>query len=269
MTNQNSIQVFNNTQFGSVRIVTNQSNQPLFCLTDVCSILGLDNTAKVKTRLDANGCIMIDLNTVPNKDGFMVPMLGNSMATFITEDNFYDCVFDSVKPEAKVFRKWVTSEVLPQIRQTGGYIPIAAEETIEETMARMLIVANKTLELKTQRLQILEEQSERQRKQIGVLQPKADYTDNVLQSVNTYTTTQVAKALNFRSATALHTSLVMNKVLFLQSGQYQLSSKYAGNGYTQTRTHQYKESLTGREMTNSITVWTEKGKKFLHEYFNK
>ena len=266
---ENVMQVFSNTQFGSVRMTTTENNEPLLCLADVCGILGLDNTRQVKRRLDPNGCVMIDLNEVITNDGVSISMLGNSMATFITEDNFYDCVFDSVKPEAKVFRKWVTSEVLPQIRQTGGYIPIAAEETIEETMARMLIVANKTLELKTQRLQILEEQSERQRNQIGILQPKADYTDNVLQSVNTYTTTQVAKALNFRSATALHTSLVMNKVLFLQSGQYQLSSKYAGNGYTQTRTHQYKESLTGREMTNSITVWTEKGKKFLHEYFNK
>lgn len=256
---ENVMQVFNNTQFGSVRITTNQLNEPQFCLTDVCGILELTASA-VRQRLDDD---VVSTYTIADSLG------RQQLTNFIDEDGLYDVILDSRKPEAKLFRKWVTSEVLPQIRQTGGYIPIAAEETIEETMARMLIVANKTLELKTQRLQILEEQSERQRNQIGILQPKADYTDNVLQSVNTYTTTQVAKALNFRSATALHTSLVMNKVLFLQSGQYQLSSKYAGNGYTQTRTHQYKESLTGREMTNSITVWTEKGKKFLHEYFNK
>ncbi|MDD2192145.1 MAG: BRO family protein [Bacteroidales bacterium] len=122
------MQVFDNTNLGSVRVTTNENNEPLFCLADVCRILDLKNPSQVKSRLDQAGCVSIDLNKLISSDGVSINMLGNSIATFVDESNFYDCVFDSVKPEAKAFRKWVTSEVLPQIRQTGGYIPIAQEE---------------------------------------------------------------------------------------------------------------------------------------------
>ena len=94
------------------------------------------------------------------------------------------------------------------------------------------------------------------------LAPKAEYTDKVLQSDNTYTFTQVAKSLNMKSAIELGMKLIGMRVMFKQSGQYQLMSRYSGLGYTQTRTHQYVHN--GEIGTSTRTVWTEKGRLFLH-----
>ena len=97
--------------------------------------------------------------------------------------------------------------------------------------------------------------------------PKVEYVDNVLLSNNTYTFTQMAKELNMTSALALSNILKENGVIFRQSGQWMLKAKYSGKGLTKTRTHTYRES-NGRRGTSSITVWTEKGRAFLHRILN-
>ena len=119
------ITIFNNDLFGSVR-VTEVNNQPLFCLADVCKALDLGNPSQVKTRLDDG---VISNEVIPDSIGRQQEM------TFVNEDGLYDVILDSRKPEAKVFRKWVTSEVLPSIRKSGGYIAAKAEDTPEEIMA--------------------------------------------------------------------------------------------------------------------------------------
>lgn len=73
---------------------------------------------------------------------------------FVNEDGLYDVILDSRKPQAKAFRKWITSEVLPAIRKTGGYIVSNPEESPEDIMARALIVAQQTIERHRQQLQI-------------------------------------------------------------------------------------------------------------------
>ena len=125
----NTIKIFENEQFGKVRIAMSENNEPFFCLADVCQILDLI-PSKVAQRLDKDVLSKYPLETAG----------GIQQANFVDEDGLYDTILDSRKPEAKKFRKWVTSEVLPRIRKTGGYI------------ARALIVAQETLKRKEQRL---------------------------------------------------------------------------------------------------------------------
>lgn len=96
--------------------------------------------------------------------------------------------------------------------------------------------------------------------------PKAQYYDNTLQSAHTYTSTQMAKELNMRTAEQLHKVLKEKGIMFYQSGQWMLTAKYSEKGYTKPRTTVYTRS-DGSQGTNTITVWTESGRAFLHKVF--
>lgn len=121
---------------------------------------------------------------------------------FVNEDGLYDVILDSRKPEAKAFRKWVTSEVLPAIRRQGGYIQAGEQDSDADIMARALMIAQKTIDSKQQRIQMLEGERDTLQQQNRLLAPKAQYTDEVLQSTSTITFTELAKELNFRRARA-------------------------------------------------------------------
>lgn len=186
--------------------------------------------------------------------------------TFIDEPNLYKCIFQSRKKEAEQFQDWICSEVLPSISKTGGYIASAPEESPEQIMARALLVAQRTIEQNKQRLQMLEGEKEILEEQNRLLAPKASYTDDVLQASSTYTFTQMAKELNFTGVQSFMTKLKELKLIFKQSGQWQLTAKYAGKRYTTTRTARYFRS-DGTPDTSVSTVWTEKGRMFLHSFF--
>ena len=105
-----SIQVFNNPAFGNIRVAGTEEN-PQFCLADVCKALGL--TAKfVNQRLAKEVVSNHPLETAG----------GTQQALFVNEDGLYDVILDSRKTEARQFRKWITSEVLPTIRKHGAYM---------------------------------------------------------------------------------------------------------------------------------------------------
>lgn len=114
------IQIFNNPQFGEVRIVINEQNEPMFCLPDVARVLQLRST-KLAQRLSEDVLSKYPLKT----NG------GIQMVNFINEDGLYDAILDSRKPEARKFRKWVTYEVLPSIRKCGAYM---TSDIIERTL---------------------------------------------------------------------------------------------------------------------------------------
>ena len=116
----NEIQVFNNPQFGAVRTAGTADN-PMFCLADVCQAIGITNARNVKSRLDEEDVHLVDTPT----NG------GTQQITFVTESGLYDVIIRSDSEQAKPFRKWVTSEVLPSIRKHGMY---ATGETIESIL---------------------------------------------------------------------------------------------------------------------------------------
>lgn len=141
----NEISIFQNPDFGQVRILRDAQGEPLFCLKDVCVALMLDGK-QVNRRLE---------DEVVSKHPIVDSLGRTQMATFVNEDGLYDVILDSRKPEAKAFRKWVTSEVLPQIRKTGGYIPVKEEDDEKTILCKALMIYKRTLE---QKEQLIEEQ---------------------------------------------------------------------------------------------------------------
>lgn len=148
-----NIEIFKNEVFGEVR-VAGTSEKPLFCLADLCRVLDLGNSSQVKARLEDG---VISNEVIPDSIG------RQQETTFVNEDGLYDVILDSRKPQAKAFRKWITSEVLPSIRRTGGYIATKQDDTPEEIMARALTIANETLARREQRLRQLQDENTQQR----------------------------------------------------------------------------------------------------------
>lgn len=252
----NEIQIFNSPTFGDIRTAGTAEN-PLFCLADVCKAVGL-SAKGVNQRL----CDEV-ISNYPITDS-----LGRTQqALFVNEDGLYDVILDSRKPEARQFRKWVTSDVLPSIRKTGGYLATTQEDTPELIMARALQVAQATINRHQQMLEQANERIALQDTQLKQQAPKVKYVDDVLQSVNTYTSTQMSKELGLREAEQLHKILKEKGVMFKQSGQWMLTAKYCEHGYTKPRTHQFTRN-DGSIGTSTTTVWTEKGRVFLHNMFN-
>lgn len=107
----NSIEIFKNERFGEIR-VAGTSDEPLFCLADICRAMGISNVGNVKNRLDED-----DVRLTDTTDS-----LGRTQQiNFVTESGLYDVIIRSDSEIAKPFRKWITSEVLPSIRKTGKY----------------------------------------------------------------------------------------------------------------------------------------------------
>lgn len=130
----NDLQIFNNEEFGEIRTVV-VNNEPMFCLSDICKALEMSNPTMVAQRLDDDERTKLDLGRAGDTN-------------FITESGLYAVILRSDKPNAKKFRKWVTSEVLPSIRKNGGYI--AGQETLsdEELLSKALVVAQRKIDEK-------------------------------------------------------------------------------------------------------------------------
>jgi prophage antirepressor-like protein len=246
------VQIFNNPTFGEIR-VTEIDEKTYFVGSDVARALGY---------ADPNGAIskhcryplkwrISDNQGVPH-DYVCVP-----------EGDIYRLAAKSQLPGAEVFESWIFDDVLPSIRKHGGYIAAKADESPEELMARAVLIAQVTIDRHKQCVQMLEGEKELLEKENKILAPKAEYTDKVLQSTTTYTMTQVAKELGM-SAVALEKKLHDAGVMFRQSGQWILYAKHQDKGYTKHRTHHYTHS-DGTTGTNTITVWTEKGRAFVHQ----
>lgn len=174
----NQIKIFDNPTFGAVRIVTTENNEPLFCLTDVCQALGL-RAGHVKERLSKDV-----VSTEP-----LMTAGGIQQVSFVNEDGLYDVILDSRKPEAKAFRKWITSEVLPSIRKNGGYIATSEDDTPELILARAVLLADRTIQKLQQEKLIAEQTIEEQR-------PKVEFFDDIMSSYDVIDMAQVAKKLN-------------------------------------------------------------------------
>ena len=243
------IRTFKNEQFGRIRTMVDEKGEPWFVGTDVAKMLGYNQSDKAILRHtdedDRMKCTVTD-------------SLGRGQNTFvINESGLYSLILASKLPQAKAFKHWVTAEVLPQIRQTGGYIPLKDKDGRElsdlEIMCRAMMIMKKSIEQKEQL--------------IANLQPKADYVDEVLDSVDCLTMTQVAKGLGM-TVHDLTTRLLQDSIIYEQSGQYMLYAPYARKGLAATRTHTHRD-LFGTVHTHTYLVWTEKGKKFISEHLKK
>lgn len=249
---RNELQLFSNPQFGQIRVVELEQ-QPYFVGNDVAVALGY---AKPRNAIAQH---------VDNEDALKWGVPDNQglaqETTLITESGVYSLVFGSKLPQAKVFKKWVTSEVLPTIRKHGGYL---TQEKLTEALTNPDTLIQLAQQLKAERAEKerLAEQNELHKQQLEVSAPKVQYYNEVLQSGSTYNTNQIAKELGL-SAVTLNARLQNLGVQYRQGGQWLLFSKYQDKGYTKTHTHSYTRS-DGTTGTSMLTVWTERGREFVH-----
>lgn len=254
----NKIKVFENAEFGSVRTVT-INGEPWFVASDVCKALGIANNRDAVARLDEDekGVALTDtLGGVQN-------------LTTVNEPGLYALVLSSRKPEAKAFKRWITHEVIPDIRQYGMY---ATNDFLDKALGnpdnwiRMLTEysavkkENETLKLKdVEQKEIIETQNN----QITLMKPKASYYDLVLQTKNAVNITTIAKDYGL-SAVTLNKKLHDYGVQYKQGGTWLLYQQYADMGYTKTRTGVYTNKA-GEEYASVHTQWTQKGRMFIYE----
>lgn len=162
------IQIFN-YQSNEVRTVE-MGGEPWFVLKDVCNILGISKYRDTAARLDADERGSVEVDTLG----------GTQQVIAVNESGLYHVILRSDKPEAAPFRKWVTSEVLPSIRKNGGYIAGQEQLTPEELMAKALLVANKTLADREARICELTVQNSQLTVEKQIMQPKAEYFDELV-----------------------------------------------------------------------------------------
>ena len=173
----NELRIFENPQFGKVRTAGTTDN-PLFCLADVCNALGLTQ-GHVRERLD-DGVV----STEPITDN-----LGRiQSANFVNEDGLYDVILDSRKPEAKTFRKWVTKDVLPSIRKHGAYM---TDNIIERTLTDPDYLIQLATALKDERQKRIEADQS-----VKAAQPAINFTNAVSGSVSSCLIGELAKLIN-------------------------------------------------------------------------
>ena len=240
----NEIQIFQNVEFGAIRTMSNEQGEPMFCAKDVCDALSHSNSRKAIANL-------VDKDDVTRS--YIIDSLGRKQqAIFINESGLYSLILSSKLESAKRFKHWVTSEVLPAIRKQGGYMVAKQGESDEVIMARAL--------------QILHATVQRRNEQIAKLQPKADYADEVLDSVTCITTTQRAKELGM-TAQELNRRLCEMRIQYWQSGQYMLYAEFARQGFAKSRTHK-RVLKHGMVITEMYLVWTERGREFIHQLLN-
>lgn len=174
----NEIQKFD-FRGASLRTLTDKAGEPWFVLKDCMSILDLGNPTETVKMFDDD-----EFSTTE-----VIDSIGRrQQAYIISEPGLYRLVMRSRKPEAKEFQRWVTHEVLPQIRKTGGYIPTSESDSDEDIMARAVLVAQKTIDRKNQQLQAKDAQ-------IKMLEPKARFADAVAASDGTCLVGELAKML--------------------------------------------------------------------------
>ena len=310
------VAVFENPEFGTVRTATDEKGEPWFCAKDLCDALGYKkacDSVKQHVRCDDTIKRGVWVEVGKKKDG--TPAKRLTPMIFVNESGFYALVLGSKLASAVKFKDWVTSVVLPQIRKTGGYIPVKEGESEEETIRNAEEILRATLKKKEELLEqqkkllhqqevqlgldkkligeqdveirrlngVLDEQTRwasiqgenviNLEKQVDGLMPKAIYSDNVLDSVSCFTTTQVAKELGI-TAQELNRSLCALHIQYYQSGQYMLYAEYAHMGLAKSRTRYNafldpncdgRKEKMGKAVTHTYLVWTEKGRKFIHD----
>jgi prophage antirepressor-like protein len=159
------LQIFENSDFGKIRVVE-IDGEAWFVLTDVCKTLNLTSPHKVADRLEED-----------EKGRSQIPTLGGTQGmTVVNESGLYAVILRSDKPQAKPFRKWITSEVIPSIRKTGSY---SVNQTDSYMISDPIKRAERWIEEEKVR-QALALKVESQSKEIKIMQPKADYFDDLV-----------------------------------------------------------------------------------------
>lgn len=231
-----------------------KDGEPWFVGKDVATVLGYTDTVNaIKRHVDSE-----------DKAGCQIAtQFGVKETTILNESGLYSLILSSKLPNAKKFKRWVTNEVLPSIRKHGAYMT-------EQTLKRALTSPDFLIELATQ---LKAEQAQRkqlettvavQNQQIAELQPKASYYDVVLNCKDLISIGKIAKDYGW-SARKLNEYLHQRSVQYKQGKTWLLYQKYAGMGYTSTKTHTYHGDDGTEHAAEPHTYWTQKGRLFIYD----
>ena len=238
---QNQIQVFENKDFGEVRVFQ-IDGQAWFVGKDIADILKYDEPHKAVTRL------------VDREDRIKYPVLsqgGKQDTWVISESGLYSLMLSSKLPAAKAFKRWVTSEVLPSVRKHGAYI---TDSKLDELLKNPASVTKMFNLLKAER-----EKKQELLDYVETIAPKARYCDAILKCNNAIPVSVIAKDYGM-------TAISFNKLLnglgiqYNVGGTWVLYKRFCNHGYTITRTYHVNE-----ETADVRTYWTQKGRHFLYE----
>lgn len=241
-----NIQVFSNDQFGQVRTVF-KDGEPWFVAADVCRALSIANPSDALRRLDDDEKALVSIEGLSR---------GNDSGNIVNEPGLYSLVLGSRKPEAKAFKRWITHEVIPTIRKTGGYVN--NEDMFVESYFPHADEFTKTF-LRAQLTEVRMAQ-----KEIEQLKPKAEYYDMVLRNPNVVPISVIAKDYGMSAQS-------MNALLHDMGIQYRCANKYwlpyqkhASKGYTHSSTYLDKQGNTHMQ-----TNWTQEGRLFIYEQLKR
>lgn len=252
----NELQVFNNTEFGTVRTLI-INDEHWFVGKEVAEILGYKNTKDaLSSHVDAEDKTVIQRS---ENATFEIPSRG---LTIINESGLYSLILSSKMPKAKQFKRWVTSEILPAIRKHGVY---ATDNMVEKMLADpdAMIAALTELKAERQKSKSLQQTVAIQNQQITEMQPKASYYDLVLNCKDLVSISVIAKDYGW-SAKKMNQYLHEKKVQYKQGKIWLLYQKYAEMGYTSTKTQTFAGN-DGAMHTSVHTYWTQAGRLFIYD----
>lgn len=232
----NDIQIFNNEQFGQVRVIT-KDGEPWFVGKDIAEVLGYLNTKDaIATHVYEE-----DKKIIQRSESATLE-IPNRGLTIINESGLYSLILSSKLPQAKKFKKWVTSDVLPSIRKYGMY---ATDELINNPDL-LITAATKIKEERQARLE-----AEKQR-------------DKLIHQNKLYTTSEIAKELGLKSANKLNQLLAEKKIQYKQNKTWLLYSKYADCGYVSI-----KQDILDSGHIIYDRKWSGAGRDFILNLFSE
>lgn len=226
------IQIFNHEQFGTIRTITDEKGQTFFVGKDVAQALGYKNPSNaVQKHVDDE-----------DKTSYLIQVSGSNYqttTTFVNESGLYSLVLSSKLPQARVFKRWVTSEVLPQIRRSGRYEKPLCPQQVPAALPSPKQILDMADKIIAEGLRMLNEGAE-----------------------DTLTATQVAKTFNM-SVFDFNAVLRDMGIQYRRGGRWHISDDLADRNLVRLRTH-VSYSLMGEKKVRTYMTWTLQGLRYLN-----
>jgi len=238
----NEIKLFENPEFGQVRVLE-QDGEPWFVGKDIAKVLGYNNPLEaVRDHVDEEDKGVSKMDTPGGKQNIII----------INESGLYSLILRSQLPEAKAFKRWITHEVIPSIRKTGGYIQ--GQETLsdEELLEKALLVAQR-------RIAERERQLEEKTRQVELMQPKADYFDALVDASLLTNFRDAAKELGVGQKELIDFCLESGFIYRTATGKIRPRKEYTGDMFV------LKDFHDG-DRAGVQTLITPRGKESLRMY---
>ena len=253
----NTMQIFEHPKFGKIPVIQ-IDGEPYFKATEVANALGYSNPQKaVRDHVDAE-----DKRT----EQIVHPLGGKQNTVVINESGLYSLILSSKLPQAKEFKHWVTAEVLPAIRKQGYYVLEKKSVEVYKRLAgdpEFLIQMGLAIKAEKEKVAQLTQENVALNHQVEELTPKAQYCDDVLNSRELLTISEIAKEFGL-NAVKLNKLLNAWGVQYKVNGTWLLYDKYANFGWTKLKTTVFYHKTTGQKDSATLTYWTQAGRQAIH-----